>query len=624
MTPREIAERLAQDAESIASMLLPNGKREGHEWRAGSVDGDAGKSLGVHLTGSKAGRWQDFADPAGKGGDLLDLWAATRGVTLAEAIAQTKAHLGIRDPQFHPMPAQHFCRPEKPKCSTAKTGSPVFEYLAGRGLAAETLAAYRIAERGREIVFPSLHDGELVAVKYLGIDRPDGKKVIRVAKDCEPALFGWQAIPDTARVVTITEGELDALSAFQMGFPALSVPFGGGGGAKQQWIEHEFERLERFDTIYLALDNDPPGQQATAEIVERLGAHRCMVVDIPAPHKDVNDLLQADWTTDQLRALFEQAKTLDPTELRSAALYADDVVREFYPTNGSEPGFSTPWPKLHDRLALRPGEVSILAGANGSGKSELGGHVLLGGMEQGERACVASLEFKAVKWLKRLTRQAAASREPTQEHIHAVHRWYGGKLWVFDVTGTAKTGRILEVFAYAARRYGIRFFIIDNLAKCGLGEDDYNGQKHFIDALTDFAKIHDAHVLLVHHTRKGESEDKPQGKFDIKGSGGITDMADTVLVLWRNKPKETALRQAEARRQTPDRETLEKFDAVLQCHKQRNGEEEPGAALWFDLESHQFIERQGDAPRIYVPRPVAPILQDRKAAAAAADSEVTL
>lgn len=49
---------------------------------------------------------------------------------------------------------------------------------------------------------------------------------------------------------------------------------------------------------------------------------------------------------------------------------------------------------------------------------------------------------------------------------------------MFDVTGTAKTRRILEVFAYAARRYGIRFFIIDNLAKCGLGEDDYNGQKH--------------------------------------------------------------------------------------------------------------------------------------------------
>ena len=618
MTPREIAERLAQDAESVASMLLPQGRREGHEWRVGSVEGDAGKSLGVHLTGSKAGVWQDFATD--KGGDLLDLWAAVRGVTLADAIAQAKAHLGIRDPQFHPMPAKQFHRPERPQCATPKTGSPVFEYLAGRGLTAETLAAYRIAERGREIVFPSLHNGELIAVKYLGIDRTDGKKSIRVEKDCEPVLFGWQAIPGTTRVVTITEGELDALSAFQMGLSALSVPFGGGGGAKQQWIEHEFERLERFDTIYLALDNDQPGQQATAEIVARLGAHRCMVVDIPAPHKDINDLLRAGWTPDQFSALFQQAQTVDPSELRSATIYADDVVREFYPTNGSELGFSTPWAKLHGRLSFRPGEVSILAGANGSGKSELAGHVLLAAIAQGERACVASLEFKAVKWLKRLTRQAAASREPTPAHIHAVHRWYGGKLWAFDVTGTAKTNRILEVFTYAARRYGIRFFVIDNLAKCGLEEDDYNGQKHFVDALTDFAKTNDAHVMLVHHTRKGEREDEPQTKWDIKGSGGITDMADTVLVLWRNKPKEEALRKAEGRRQTPDRKTVEMYDAALQCHKQRNGEEEPAAMLFFDRISHQFIERHGDAPRIYVPRPVAA----RDSKTAATDSEATL
>jgi len=623
MTPREISERLAQDAEGIAGMLLPQGKREGHEWRAGSVVGDAGKSLGVHLTGTKAGVWQDFA--AGQGGDLLDLWAATRGVSLADAINQAKAHLGIRDPQFHPMPARTYSRPERPQCATLKAGSPVFAYLADRGLTAETLATYRIAERGREIVLPSLRDGELIAVKYLGIDRPSGKKSIRVEKDCEPALFGWQAIPDTARGVTVTEGEIDALSAFQMGFPALSVPFGGGGGAKQQWIEHEFERLERFDTIYLALDNDQAGQQATAEIVERLGAHRCMVVSIPAPHKDLNDLLRAGWAPGQLRTLFDQAKTMDPSELRSAALYADDVVREFYPDGGSQPGFSTPWPKLHGRLAFRPGEVCILAGANGSGKSELAGHILLAALDHGERACVASLEFKSAKWLKRLTRQAAASREPTPEHIRAVHRWYAGKLWAFDVTGTAKTGRILEVFAYAARRYGIRVFVIDNLAKCGLGEDDYNGQKHFVDGLTDFAKTHDAHVLLVHHTRKGESEDRPQSKWDIKGSGGITDMADSVLVLWRNKPKEEAIRQAEARRQTPDRDTLEKIDAALQCHKQRNGEEEPGVGLWFDRASHQFIERRGDAPRVYVSGGTAsPQCQtrDRKTAAAADSEEI--
>ena len=67
MTPKEISQLLAKDAESIARMLLPNGKRDGSEWRCGSVDGDEGTSLGVHLTGSKAGVWKDFS--GGSGGD---------------------------------------------------------------------------------------------------------------------------------------------------------------------------------------------------------------------------------------------------------------------------------------------------------------------------------------------------------------------------------------------------------------------------------------------------------------------------------------------------------------------------------------------------------------------------
>ena len=66
------------------------------------------------------------------------------------------------------------------------------------------------------------------------------------------------------------------------------------------------------------------------------------------------------------------------------------------------------------------------------------------------------------------------------------NEWFSDRLWVFKLTGTAKAGRLLEIFAYARRRYGIDLFVIDNLAKCGLDEEDYAGQKDFIDALCDF------------------------------------------------------------------------------------------------------------------------------------------
>jgi twinkle protein len=58
------------------------------------------------------------------------------------------------------------------------------------------------------------------------------------------------------------------------------------------------------------------------------------------------------------------------------------------------------------------------------------------------------------------------------------NEWFSDRLWVFKLTGTAKADRLLEIFAYARRRYGIDLFVIDNLAKCGLDEEDYGGQKN--------------------------------------------------------------------------------------------------------------------------------------------------
>ncbi|MBI5136850.1 MAG: hypothetical protein HZA24_05875, partial [Nitrospirae bacterium] len=51
MDARIIRDRLAERAETVAAHLLPNGRRDGHEWRCGSVRGEAGNSLAVHLSG---------------------------------------------------------------------------------------------------------------------------------------------------------------------------------------------------------------------------------------------------------------------------------------------------------------------------------------------------------------------------------------------------------------------------------------------------------------------------------------------------------------------------------------------------------------------------------------------
>lgn len=75
MNAKELSAELSRRAADVAAYLLPNGKKHGPEWRVGSADGEAGKSLSVRIGGDRRGVWSDFA--TGEGGDLLDLFCAS-------------------------------------------------------------------------------------------------------------------------------------------------------------------------------------------------------------------------------------------------------------------------------------------------------------------------------------------------------------------------------------------------------------------------------------------------------------------------------------------------------------------------------------------------------------------
>jgi hypothetical protein len=89
-----IAAMLADRAEELCTELLPAGIREGAEWRIGSVAGEPGRSMAVHLRGAKAGVWYDWA--AGIGGDALDLAAQVLfGGDTCQGVRWARAWLGI-------------------------------------------------------------------------------------------------------------------------------------------------------------------------------------------------------------------------------------------------------------------------------------------------------------------------------------------------------------------------------------------------------------------------------------------------------------------------------------------------------------------------------------------------
>jgi len=96
LTSREIARMLAERIDQLVIDLLPAGRREGYEWRVGSVAGETGHSLGVHLAGNKAGVWCDF-NGSGDSGDALDLVCAVRDLNMGQALSWSRLWLGLDD-----------------------------------------------------------------------------------------------------------------------------------------------------------------------------------------------------------------------------------------------------------------------------------------------------------------------------------------------------------------------------------------------------------------------------------------------------------------------------------------------------------------------------------------------
>jgi hypothetical protein len=355
MRATELSKMLSLNTESVAQMLLPNGKRKAAEWECGDLNGASGDSLKVRLTGSKAGVWSDFA--SGESGDLIGLWMAVRGLSLKEACEQAKDYLGVQDEA--PLKAKPlYNRPNKTGITNLSDAH--LEWLTvTRAIPVEVLKLYRIASKGDWIAFPSIRDKELIACKY----RKMNKEFLQDA-GCEPCLFGWQAVSPKSRKILICEGEMDALAWASYGIPALSVPMGAGTGAKHSWVENEFANLSNMDVIYLSMDMDAAGQASVAELVQRLGSERVRVVSLP--EKDANACLMAKVPQGVIDKAMSDASSLDPQELRKASSFEEAVLAETY---RRDEGLTLPWLKTHDLIRLRDGEVSVWGGINGHGKA---------------------------------------------------------------------------------------------------------------------------------------------------------------------------------------------------------------------------------------------------------------
>lgn len=168
MRATEISTLLSQQAEAVASYLLPGGKRHGREWLAGSTAGEEGSSLKVVLEGGKQGMWCDFAGADDDKGDLIGLWQKAKGVDLSTACEQALDWLQVpqerrNDRSHQPAVQKKKAEPKAPDqrwidLQTVMRPGTYTDFAALAALRGLSIACLEMATRHGQLFFAPVHD----------------------------------------------------------------------------------------------------------------------------------------------------------------------------------------------------------------------------------------------------------------------------------------------------------------------------------------------------------------------------------------------------------------------------------------------------------------------------------
>lgn len=426
-----------------------------------------------------------------------------------------------------------------------------YDYFEKRKISRSTVDAFKImADEYGNIVFPFYVNGINTFEKFRKPQKyrkEDGGPKEWRSKGAKPVLFGMDSCTFSQPLV-ITEGQIDAMSLYEAGiYNVVSVP---SGCEDLSWIENCYDWLEKFKTYILFGDNDDPGRKMVQTVAKRLGEASCMIVDSypPRPNggecKDANEVLyfHGDF---ELLDMIENAKAAPVKGIIDLS-----TIPPYDPT--LVPRIGTMIPALDETIGgLVEGGVTVFTGRSGDGKSTLSGLLLLNAIEQGHNVCAYSGELKKEKFQEWINLQCAGSDyiglkyDPIKKKdvpvlSYSVQQrlmdYYKGHFYLFDnneIFEHNQSESIISVFTTAVRRYGCKLFLVDNLmTSLSDADEETRAQGKFVNALKKFATKFGVHVLIVAHPRKTKAGDRLQ-KDDVGGSGTITNLADSVIVVER-------------------------------------------------------------------------------------------
>jgi len=277
-------------------------------------------------------------------------------------------------------------------------------------------------------------------------------------------LFGFHTIPKGAKEVVLTEGEYDAMAVWQAtGRPAVSLP----NGCRSLPVE-VLPLLEDFETIYLWMDNDGPGQEGADLFARKVGLERCYIVrpSVKEGEKAPKDANEALLQGLDLEEIIQQAKLVPHERILTFQELRSDVLHEILHPDKYVGVPMTSLPGLMGIMkGFRRGELTVITGPTGSGKTTFLGQMSLDLAEQDINVLWGSFEIKNTRLMHKLLQQFAREPLPSGDpsmisKLEAIaDRFELLPFHFMKFHGGSEVDDVLDAMDYAGKFLGLRLLL---------------------------------------------------------------------------------------------------------------------------------------------------------------------
>ena len=442
-----------------------------------------------------------------------------------------------------------YVRPEFSAKTHKAPTSKVVEWFKTRGISQKTLTSLNVSE-GPEfmpqtgktentIKFNYMIGDQLINVKYR-----DGRKNFKLYKGAEKVFYNINSIVGYDNCV-ITEGEMDVLAFHEAGVPnVISVPNGATiSNNNLDYLDNCIDYFEDKEKIILAVDKDEPGLMLQKELVRRLGAEACFLVDFD-DCKDANEYL-IKYGKEKLQECINKAR---PYPLENVTTFKDieTDVTDFV-KHGFKPGYQVGLSNFDDIFSTYTRQFITVTGIPSSGKSDFVDQMVVGyNQNYGWKTAFASPEnaptyLHAHKLMRKVWGDMPnvadiGSNKWKQVAQHVNDNFFFIDMDKYDLESVLRKG------AELVKRKGIKCLVIDPYNKVrdtnAVSDDVNRYTMDYLMKIESFAKKYDALVFIVAHPTKMQRDQNGKTQepnmYNIKGGGEWYDASYHGLLVHRD------------------------------------------------------------------------------------------